>query len=52
LLAAWKGTLLLVTHDRRMAWRVADRLLLIEDGHIKTFEGGTAEYGLRTDTRE
>jgi ATPase subunit of ABC transporter with duplicated ATPase domains len=36
---AWKGTLLLVTHDRRLAEKTGDRLLIISGRRIKTFEG-------------
>jgi ATPase subunit of ABC transporter with duplicated ATPase domains len=45
LLLAWKGTLLLVTHDRRLAARAGDRLLIISGKRIKTFEGSLSEYG-------
>jgi ATPase subunit of ABC transporter with duplicated ATPase domains len=38
LLVAWKGTLLVATHDRRLAETAGDRLLFIEDAKIKTFE--------------
>jgi ATPase subunit of ABC transporter with duplicated ATPase domains len=31
LMLSWRGTLLLVTHDRRMTENVAERLLIIED---------------------
>jgi ATPase subunit of ABC transporter with duplicated ATPase domains len=44
LLAAWKGTLLLVTHDRRLAANTGERLLLIRDKKIVTFEGTLEEY--------
>ena len=44
LLRAWQGTLLLVTHDRRLAAAVADRLLFIENGAVRTFEGSWAEH--------
>jgi ATPase subunit of ABC transporter with duplicated ATPase domains len=43
LLAAWKGTLLIATHDRRLAETVGDRLLFIEDAKIRTFEGRMEE---------
>ncbi|MDR1020046.1 MAG: ATP-binding cassette domain-containing protein [Synergistaceae bacterium] len=45
LLAAWKGTLLLATHDRRLAEAAGDRLLIIKDKKIKAFEGPLADYG-------
>ncbi|MDR0616280.1 MAG: ATP-binding cassette domain-containing protein [Synergistaceae bacterium] len=44
LLMAWKGTLLLVTHDRRLAERVGDRLLMISRQRIKTFEGPLSSF--------
>lgn len=50
LLASWRGTLLLVTHDRRLASNVADRLLFIEDKNIRTFEGTWSEYEARSRT--
>jgi ATPase subunit of ABC transporter with duplicated ATPase domains len=47
LLEAWRGTLLLATHDRRLAARAAHRLVFIEGGKLKTFEGTLAEYESR-----
>jgi macrolide transport system ATP-binding/permease protein len=44
LLAAWKGTLVLVTHDRRLAEKIGERLLIIEDKKIRTFEGSLPEH--------
>ncbi|MDR1514447.1 MAG: ATP-binding cassette domain-containing protein [Synergistaceae bacterium] len=44
LLMAWKGTLLLVTHDRRLAEATGDRLLIIKERKIKTFEGPLWDY--------
>ncbi|GHV29156.1 ABC transporter [Synergistales bacterium] len=44
LLMAWKGTLLLVTHDLRLARKAGDRLLIIENKRVKTFEGTLDEY--------
>jgi macrolide transport system ATP-binding/permease protein len=46
LLSVWEGTILLVTHDRRLAEKVGDRLLVIENKKIKTFEGTLEEYEL------
>lgn len=40
----YEGTLLIVSHDRRFLDKVADRVLLIEDFAIKTFEGRLEEY--------
>jgi macrolide transport system ATP-binding/permease protein len=45
LLAAWKGTLLLATHDRRLAEAAGDRFLIIKGKKIKAFEGPALEYG-------
>jgi macrolide transport system ATP-binding/permease protein len=44
LLMAWKGTLLLVTHDSRLAETAGDRLLIIKERKIKTFEGPLREF--------
>ncbi|MBR5232223.1 MAG: ABC-F type ribosomal protection protein [Clostridia bacterium] len=44
MLSAYPGTLLLVSHDRRMIDRVAHRLLIFEKGGIRTFEGNYEEY--------
>ncbi|MDR1916872.1 MAG: ATP-binding cassette domain-containing protein [Synergistaceae bacterium] len=47
LLNSWRGTLLLVTHDRRLMKNIGDRILIIEDKKIRTFEGGFDEYSMR-----
>jgi macrolide transport system ATP-binding/permease protein len=47
MLAAWGGTLLLVTHDRRLAHTIGDRLLIISEGQVLSFEGGVSEYESR-----
>lgn len=44
LLKQWKGTLLLVTHDRRLAQEAGERFLFFEKGEIRTFEGNWKEY--------
>jgi macrolide transport system ATP-binding/permease protein len=44
LLACWQGTLLIVTHDRRLAECAADRLLFVEDKSIRAFEGSWAQW--------
>lgn len=45
LLSRWEGTLLLITHDRRLAQRVGQRLLFMEKhGGIKSFEGTWQEW--------
>lgn len=47
LLLLWQGTLLIVTHDRRFAQKLAHRLLFVEDGEVRTFEGTWDEYTMR-----
>ena len=39
LLCQWQGTLLVVTHDRRLAEKVATRTLLLADGKVTTPPG-------------
>src|SRR6185437_8152453 len=46
-LDAFPGTILLVSHDRALLDAVAHRLLAIEDGALRSFEGGWAEYAQR-----
>src|SRR5947199_675169 len=43
-LDAFPGTILLVSHDRALLDAVAHRLLAIEDGALRSFDGGWAEY--------
>jgi ATP-binding cassette subfamily F protein 3 len=43
-LDAFPGTVLLVSHDRALLDAVAPRLLAIEDGTVRAYEGGWAEY--------
>jgi ATP-binding cassette subfamily F protein 3 len=43
-LDAFPGTVLLVSHDRALLDAVATRLLAIEDGTVRAYEGGWAEY--------
>jgi macrolide transport system ATP-binding/permease protein len=43
-LKEYGGTLLIISHDRKFLDNVSDRLLLIEDGTIKTHEGRLEEY--------
>lgn len=45
LLSLWRGTLLVATHDRRLARKLAQRLLFVEDGEVRTYEGTWEEYG-------
>jgi ATP-binding cassette subfamily F protein 3 len=46
-LDAFPGTVLLVSHDRALLDAVAQRLLAIEDGTLRGFDGGWAEYARR-----
>jgi ATP-binding cassette subfamily F protein 3 len=43
-LDAFPGTVLLVSHDRALLDAVAHRLLAIEHGALRSYEGGWAEY--------
>lgn len=44
MLSAYQGTLLLVSHDRRMIDHVAQRLLLLEDGRLQPYDGSLTEW--------
>lgn len=44
-LCSYTGTLLLISHDRKFIDNVAQRLLMIEDRDIRTFEGSLMELG-------
>jgi ATP-binding cassette subfamily F protein 3 len=46
-LEAFPGTVLLVSHDRALLDAVAERTLAIEDGTVKSYDGGWAEYVAR-----
>ena len=46
-LEAFPGTVLLVSHDRALLDAVAARLLAIEDGTVRSYDGGWAEYARR-----
>jgi ATP-binding cassette, subfamily F, member 3 len=43
-LEAFPGTVLLVSHDRALLDAVAERTLAIEDGRVRSYDGGWAEY--------
>ena len=43
-LCDYTGTLLLISHDRKFIENIAERLLILENDAIKTFEGCLAEY--------
>lgn len=44
LLSKWNGTLLLITHDRMLTEKIADRLLFVENQGVKTFDGSWADW--------
>jgi ATP-binding cassette, subfamily F, member 3 len=46
-LEAFPGTVLLVSHDRALLDAVAERTLAIEDGSVRSYDGGWAEYAAR-----
>jgi ATP-binding cassette, subfamily F, member 3 len=43
-LEAFPGTVLLVSHDRALLDAVAQRTLAVEDGTIRSYDGGWADY--------
>jgi ATP-binding cassette subfamily F protein 3 len=43
-LEAFPGTVLLVSHDRALIDAVAERTLAIEDGTLRAYDGGWADY--------
>jgi ATP-binding cassette, subfamily F, member 3 len=43
-LEAFPGTVLLVSHDRALVDAIAERTLAIEDGSVRAYDGGWAEY--------
>jgi len=43
-LREFQGTLLLITHDRALLDAVGTRTISIEDGGLRSYEGGWAEY--------
>ncbi|MBD0348016.1 MAG: ABC-F family ATP-binding cassette domain-containing protein [Thermoleophilia bacterium] len=43
-LEAFPGTLLLVSHDRALLDAVAERTLAVEDGTLRSYDGGWADY--------
>ena len=48
-LEAFPGTMLLVSHDRALLDAVARRTLAIEDGALRAYDGGWADYVRRRD---
>jgi ATP-binding cassette subfamily F protein 3 len=51
-LEAFPGTLLLVSHDRALLDAVAERTLALEDGTLRSYDGGWADYARRRAERE
>jgi ATP-binding cassette subfamily F protein 3 len=43
-LAAFEGTILVVSHDRWFLEKIAERIILIEDRKLVAYEGGFSEY--------
>ena len=43
-LEAFPGTVLLVSHDRALLDAVATRILAVEDGTVRSYDGGWAEF--------
>ncbi len=43
-LSAFDGTVLLVSHDRALLDAVGTRTIALEDGRLRSYEGGWAEY--------
>lgn len=44
LLMAYKGTIIFVSHDRYFVSKIANKLLIFENGETKVFDGGYKEY--------
>jgi ATP-binding cassette subfamily F protein 3 len=52
-LSAFQGALLLVSHDRALLDAVGTRTIAFEDGRLRSYEGGWAEYArVREDRRD
>lgn len=52
LLSEYAGTLLIVSHDKRFLSQVAQRMLIIENGALTTFEGTPDEYEAKRAIRD
>src|SRR6476469_5497718 len=50
-LDAFPATVLIVSHDRALLDAIADRTLALEDGTIRSYDGGWAEYVAARDAR-
>ena len=51
-LQAYEGALLLITHDRHLLDGVVTRMLELEDGTLRSYEGGYSDYLLEKSDRE
>jgi len=51
-LQAFEGALLLITHDRHLLDSVVTRMLELEDGMLRSYEGGYSDYLLERSDRE
>ena len=51
-LQAFEGALLLITHDRHLLDAVATRMLELEEGTLRSYEGGYSDYLLEKSDRE
>jgi ATP-binding cassette, subfamily F, member 3 len=51
-LIEFEGTVLLVSHDRALLEAVGSRTLVCEDGRLRSYPNGWAEYQLRRDEAE
>jgi ATP-binding cassette subfamily F protein uup len=43
-LEEFEGAILAISHDRYFLDRVVDRIIVLEDGTLRSFEGGYTEY--------
>ena len=50
-LQAYQGALLLITHDRHLLDSVVDRMLELEEGTLRSYEGGYSDYLLEKSDR-
>ena len=51
-LMAYEGALLLITHDRHLLDAVATRMLELEEGALRSYDGGYSDYLLEKSDRE
>jgi ATP-binding cassette subfamily F protein 3 len=51
-LEGFPATVLLVSHDRALLDAVAERTLAIEDGHVRSYDGGWADYTKARELRD